>query len=126
MRRIDMLAPRLITLAFTKDDFWSIITANRDKFPKEYQVILNDPKSEAARFFEMQAGLYSSLPDGKLQEEFDGLLRELEIESLRERQDALKLEMRQAEEKGEDAIARKFLEEFNTSAKRINDLKTKR
>lgn len=106
MPRREAIASRLAVVAFTNPEFLATVRQHIELVPEPYRTLLASPGSEAAAAAEMKA---AALPEDprKLDEEFRDLMRQLQIETLIERQAAARVKLRVAEaEENETEMAR--------------------
>lgn len=122
--RIGLIAERLLVLAFANETFSAILEKNKGLLPEAYRTLLNAPeRSERREMLKMRASYeYSGQSEAALTKEFNELLHELELETLKSGQEELKLAIRAAERRGDDEGLTKAMEEFNGLAKRIKEL----
>lgn len=121
--RLDAIASRLVTLAFTNGDFLDIVKNNRELLPVFHREILDNPNSEAGAKFQMQASYAVELADKELvTKEFNELIRQLEMDSLRKEQATLKEKVRLAEVSGDEEKIARAMQKFHDLSKRLNEL----
>ncbi len=122
--RIDLIARRLLTLAFFRDEFLEAVRVKRDLLPAFYAAALDDPSSQARQMLELQASY--TLPSDDplaLREELDELLEQLELEKLVRDQLALRVEIRAAERRGDEPGTLTLMERFNKLSHAIDELR---
>jgi DNA primase len=117
-RRVQLVAERLLSLAFSKDELVTRLQSNREWLPASYQNIFDDPSSEDAVSLQLRSSyeLGETEPE-EIQKEFDLLLKYLQIESLKKQQAALKEKIRVGQS-NED------LTQFSHVSQKINELKS--
>ena len=122
--RIGLIAERLLALAFANEAFSGILMENKGLLPEAYRALLNAPeRSEKVEMLRMRASYeFSGQSEDALIREFNGLLHELELETLKLKQEELKLAIRAAERCGDEGELVKAMEAFNGFAKRIKEL----
>ncbi len=123
--RMDLIAERLLAIAFVKsDEFMPLLKAKSDKLPALYLGMINEPLGEKTGMFELRASFeFGDLEADALKKEFDDLLGYLEIEFFKKEAEALRVRMRLAEEKGDEEKMLEILGEFNSVATKIDGLK---
>lgn len=122
--REEAIAEHLVGLGFTKPDFLATLLEKRDWFSARHRAILEEPQSEAAAPFQMEASyLAAQFPADHIEREFAGLLAQLERCVLEREQREVKVEIQRAEAAGDEASLARAAERFHTLAKRINALK---
>lgn len=124
--RTRIISERLLLLAFTDPDFSSILkSSHREIFPKEYASILDEtaPENDRTALLKMKASYeFSAIPKEKAKEEFDELLRQLSLESLKKKQDNLKRDIRKAENAKDEKKIAESVKAFHETSKEINEL----
>jgi DNA primase len=125
-KRVDLIAARLLSLAFTKPDFSARVKEIKDLLPEVYRSIVEHPESAEAGFLEMQSSVLVGSDQKEIEEEFTELIRQLTIERLRGEQAMWKERVRLAEGRGDDAAVAAAEREFTTVSKKLNDTKNQR
>ncbi len=120
VERIEVVANRLLILAFTDDRFLATLRERQSWLPSAYQRLVQNPASGEADLFHMQASHLAE--SGDVAGEFEELLRQLNLERLKREQAAIRDEMRRAEQRGDEATHAGALERFKTIAGEINKL----
>ncbi len=122
--REEAIAERLVGLGFTKPDFLATLLEKRDWFSARHRAILEEPHSEVAAPFQMEASyLAAQSPEDHLAKEFTDLVHQFERCVLEREQREVKVEIQRAEAAGDEASLARAAERFHTLAKRINALK---
>lgn len=118
--RVDLIARRAVALALAFDGFWDIIRAKRDFFPPLYHSYVDNPAA-ASGLLEMQASLSVGSGDKeKAAQELNSLLSELQREQYRRRQEELKREIRNAQNRGDETAAASLMAELSSVARELN------
>lgn len=122
--RTALIAERLIALAFAKKEFSDILERNKELLPEPYRAVLRAPEgSERTEMLTMRASYeFSGTSEDTLMKEFNELLHELTLETLKLKREELKLAIRAAEREGDDAGLTKAMEEFNGVSTQIKEL----
>ncbi|MBI5732927.1 DNA primase [Candidatus Jorgensenbacteria bacterium] len=123
--RSDVIADRLLIIAFTDQSFLFRAKQARDFFPLAYQKVFDKPE-EAAGQFEMKAGLLDTKDKAAIGHEFDELLYQLQIEFLKQKQQGLRETMRKAEAGGNEAALEAALGQFHDLMKKIEEFKSRK
>ncbi len=122
--RMDLISARLLSLAFTNPVFRSNLTPYEEWLPARYRKILADPKVEEGGLFELRGSYeFADKDEEALTGEFNELVRQLQIESLKRELEELREEIRSAEAKGESGKLSDVIVRFNVVARKINELK---
>ena len=121
--RADRIASRLLTLAFTNDQFLATVKDNRALLPAAYQQALDLSSSEGSALKEMEASVHTATDPEALKSEFNALLRELKIEHLRIEQSALQTALRAAGAAGNDGATLELSRKFNDLSRELNALR---
>ncbi|MFH1161832.1 MAG: DNA primase [Candidatus Jorgensenbacteria bacterium] len=122
--RADVLAERLLGLAFTNGDFLATLREKGSWLPARYQTVLGEPDGEAGAALQMQASYLSAqLSPDRIAKEFSDLIRQLEISVLEREQRELKGTIQKAEGAGDEKTLTRAAERFHSLAKRIDELK---
>jgi len=120
---LDAVARRLIALALTREDFLVKLRANSELLPPPYRKILDDPTEETHGLLELQSSYeFASADADKLEKEFRDLITRLETVSLRERQESLKRELKNAQNAGNEDSVNRILSDFSDVTKKLNEL----
>jgi len=121
--RYDLIAERLLVLAFAKAEFLGIVKENESLLPPLYQGLLQNPADQRIHILEMRSSFEFEGGDSDfLQKEFKELLRNLELENLRQKQMEAKREIHDAEEKSDEGLIKKSKEKFHSISQKINEL----
>jgi len=139
--RLNILSMRLLSLLALRNDLLPSAAMHADMMPSDYASAYHllfklDGPAEAAKlkvgqnvkelidFISLRAGL--EMGDEESQnEEFDRLLKELEIEYLKNKKDDVRLKIIQAENRGGDDELQILLKEFDNVSRKIQDIKKK-
>lgn len=120
--RVDLISCRLLVLVFANNQFFHIVKDNRKLFPKKYQEMIDNPKSEEAVFLEMKSTCeVGSIKKKETEEELRELLRQLEIEYLKNKQIDLKDRARKLNDDDKEKLA--VLKEFQDIARQVDKLR---
>jgi DNA primase len=123
---IDVVASRLVTLAFAKSDFLDIVKNNLEWLPLFYQEVINNPDSEAGAKFQMQASYaLESVDQSLLKKEFEDLLKRLELDYLKRRRETLREEVKMAEVSGNEEKIAQAIQQFQKISRRFDELNSK-
>ncbi|KKU91184.1 MAG: primase protein [Candidatus Jorgensenbacteria bacterium GW2011_GWA1_48_11] len=115
--RQDLIATRLLALAFAKDSYLSLLQERLQWLPAVYQSVLQNPK-EKAEIFELRSTFeFSDATEDKLEWEFNELMRNLELEFLKKERSVIQ-EAMQSEGGNSEAM-----QKFHDLSKRIDELK---
>lgn len=122
--RWELVSERLISIAFTNEEFWDIIKKNKDYLPKSHQTFLDNPDREKAPIFEMRSSYeFSELKPNEIKKEFGDLLTQVKLESLKIQQAILKTEIQKAENEENEQKLGEVIDSFNKISKQIQELK---
>ncbi|MEX1014657.1 MAG: DNA primase [Candidatus Paceibacterota bacterium] len=119
--RYELVSERLITLAFTKEKFLTILKENQNIFPEKYRKVIDNPKNELAGLIDLKSSFISeNVSDKDLEDEFTELIKSIKIEFLMNRSNELKKlkEKASTEKEKEELVAR-----LDKIYKTINSLK---
>jgi len=106
--RLDLIAERLFTLAFSKENFFSQLSSYRKYLPDRFKEILDEPNGEKAAFLKMKASYeFNETALEVLEKEFNDLLKHLQIEFFKEERLKLKDEINEAEKKNDSETLEK-------------------
>jgi len=125
-KRVDMIAERLVVLAFTRKEFFDKVKGIADLLPSASRVIVEHPDSAEAGFLEMQSGVLAGGDARVLEEEFEALMRALRLEHLKSRQSALEVLRKQATAHGKETEANELLMEYTKVSRELDDLRNKK
>ncbi len=123
-KRMDLISARLLSLVLTSPDLRLRLDSYEEWLPPEYRDILSSPEKEEGGFLELQ-GSYEFTDKGEefLSQEFEELVKQLQIESLKHELEDLRKEIRLAEEKDESGKLSDIMVRVNVIARKINELK---
>jgi len=122
--RINLIADRLLAIAFSKDDFFEKTKAYVEFLPPIFKEVFNNPKSPEAAKFQMLSSLIQSEDQKKINEEFNELLNELQIEFYKKELANLKSHKIKGENE-ENLEESSKLEKIQFLSKKINDLRNR-
>lgn len=134
LKRSELITERLLSLISFKDDFKNLIKTHVEFMPSNYRIVYDAMSGTETKTRVMEEmlnliNLRSSFElaglakEEKVREEFENLLRELELEYFKEQKDEIKRQIAVAESSGnEDELLIK-LKEFDNITKRIQKLK---
>ncbi|HXF43939.1 MAG TPA: DNA primase [Candidatus Paceibacterota bacterium] len=124
LARIDLVANRLLSLAFGDALLMKTVDDLKEWLPESSRRILENPNDEHAALVEMRSSYEFAMKDKDvLKEEFNELVRQLQIESLKRQMEELREEIRLAQAKGDEAVLRECMVRFNLLAGKLNVLK---
>ena len=120
--RRGLIARRLLSIAFLKDDFFEELKKHWEYLPASYLEKIENPGSEAMLELQMEASCtFQDIDAEKLEKEFQELLRELQLEFLSEEQAKAKEKIRKGMMIGEEN--QDILNELYDISKKIDRLK---
>lgn len=121
--RIDVIARRLILLAFANSDFMPLIKENWDYLPSNYRQIVENGNDEQIAFLELESTYeVGKLTPDALKKEVADLVRHLKIEYLKKKQAEIKEKMRAIED-GDEKELSFLIDKFHETARQIEELK---
>lgn len=121
--RIDVIARRLILLAFANSDFMPLIKENWDYLPSNYRQIVENRNDEQIAFLELESTYeMGKLTPDALKKEVADLVRHLKIEYLKKKQAEIKEKMRAIEDGNEKELSF-LIDKFHETARQIEELK---
>ncbi len=121
VKRIDRIARRLLTVAFSDDSFYAEVESEQDLLPEHYQDILLRRTAEGG-LLELEASyLFNNVPHEELADELKELMRQLRIEMLKVKQKEIK--SRIASVIGE-AERERLLKQFSELSGELDTLRT--
>ncbi|MBI2278558.1 MAG: DNA primase [Candidatus Brennerbacteria bacterium] len=121
--RVEMLANRLGTIAFADQNFFAIIAANKEWLPDYVRRAVEEPASQSAHAFEMQASyLAAKLPKEALDRECNELVKQLKIAVLKRRQESARRDVRLAETRGDEKTLEEAMKHFQSLAAELHAL----
>lgn len=124
--RTRIISERLLLLAFTDPDFSSILKSSyKEIIPKEYISILDGtvPENDRIALLRMKASYeFSGIPKEKMREEFDELVRQLSLETLKKKRDDLRRDIQKAEYIKDERKVTESIKEFHEISRKINEL----
>lgn len=124
LARVDLIAGRVLALAFTNDKFFDILRSKKSLLPPRYQKLLDNPNSEETSMYQLHASyLFNETNPDATAKEFGELLRQLESESLLTEREKAKEIVRRAGAIGNEKELSEAIKTFDTIAKRIDELK---
>ncbi len=124
--RVKLISERLLALAFTNEEFWGIVKAEKELIAHEYRSIVDNPDSEQASIFKMRGSYeFSDTSPKILKKEFDDLITHLRLEYLKYQQSEIQKKLKMAEQKNDEEGIKTFLREFDVVVKKIHELKSK-
>lgn len=121
--RLEMIANRLGVVAFTDPKFLAIVAENKEWLPDYVRRAVEDPASQSAHAFEMQASyLTARLAPDALEREGTELIRQLKIAVLKRRQESARRDIRLAESRGDETALLETTKTFQTLATELHAL----
>jgi len=134
LKRSELITERLLSLISFKDDFKTLIQTHVEFMPGNYKAVYEamsgvENKTRTMEEILNLINLRSSFElaglakEEKVREEFENLLRELELEYFKERKDEIKRQIAVAEADGNEGELLIKLKEFDNITKRIQKLK---
>lgn len=124
--RIDLVAERLLSLAFAKrEKFLPLLTEKREWLPLVYQSIINNPADDKIGILEMRSSFeFMNADEESLGNEFSVLLNHLEMEFLKKELGIFSQKIRLAEDNGDEKELDEIMAKFNQVAQRIDAIKS--
>lgn len=130
--RREIIAERLLSLVIIRDGFRTACDASLAYLPETYRLLFHALESGAPRMSDDLADLMNTitlrasferelLGEEHLDEEFEGLLRELRREYFKEEQDRLAQVVQQAEREGDEAEIRARLAQFDEASRLMHN-----
>lgn len=134
LTRREIIAERVLSLLSLRDELASRISnSSEEEFPPDYLEVfralrggmsVSDQRlKEIADFIAMRSSLDAEVDEMKIEEEFAELLRQMKIEYLRERKEALYQSIRKAEELHEEEKLASILKEFDEVSRLMETIK---
>ena len=124
LRRIDKICRRLVMFAFYKESFLEKVRGTLELFPGQYRALLEGSDADMKERITMKAAHeFGGAEDALLEEEIGRLLRELQLEDLRERKHVLRTRIRELDGKGKEEESLHTLNEFYVIAKEMDGIK---
>lgn len=121
--RWEMIANRLGIVAFTDPEFLAIIKENKEWLPDHVCRAIEEPASESAHAFEMQASyLIARIPKDVLARECKDLMVQLKIAVLKRRQESVRRDVRLAETRGDEHALEEAMKRFQALAADLHAL----
>ncbi|KKU94254.1 MAG: primase protein [Candidatus Jorgensenbacteria bacterium GW2011_GWA1_48_13] len=122
--RIDLISSRLLSLAFGDAVLLKTVDGLRDWLPDDWRRVLENPQDEKLGLIEMRSSYEFALKEPEiLKTEFNELVKQLQIESLKRQMEELREEIRLAQNKGDDDALSEVMVRFNVLAGRLQNLK---
>lgn len=120
--RHNLIARRLVSIAFLNENFFEELKKHREYLPVLYLEKFERPGSEAAAELQMEASyVFQNADPEKIEKEFRGLLRELQLEFLNGKQAEAKERVRKETINGEENSD--ALDGLYKISKKIDELK---
>ena len=124
IERIDLIATRILSLVFAEKKLFDILKSYREWLPDRYQKMIDNSKDEKIGVLEMQSSYeFADKDPVLLKREFEDLIVQLQIESLKRQMKDLREEIKFAQEKGDEQEISDIMVRFNVLAQKINELK---
>ena len=121
--RVNTIATRALTIAFTSDDFWNIVETNKAWFPEAHRAVIDNPKDAKASSLDLEAShIVGSIDNEKLHSELNDLIRQLKIGGLKQKQKEIREKMQRSSQNEAELSA--LASEFQSVARQIDELKT--
>lgn len=122
--RVDVIARRLLAIAFATPEFMERARAIREWIPPFYHSAMDDSSSPIAAALELQSsfGVATDDPDA-LNEEFEALVRQLRIEAIEKERTQIRKVIKVLQEKGDDEGIDKQMQAFHALSKQIDELR---
>ncbi len=122
--RVEVISARLLALVFSNQELKTELASFKEWLPQKFQEILDKPEREETGFLELQGSYEFGEKDIlTLRKEFDELVKQLQIESLKAEMEKLRQEIRLAEGRGNEQELADVMVRFNVLARKINELK---
>ncbi len=139
--RLDILSMRILSLLALRNDLLASAAMHADMMPPDHRAAYHllsktdgvsaEDKSAGNRrirelvdFISLRSGLEIG-DEASQDEEFDRLLKELEIEYLKKKQDEVRLKLIKAENSGNETEHAELAREFDNVSRKIQDIKKK-
>ncbi|MEK7162847.1 MAG: DNA primase [Patescibacteria group bacterium] len=133
LNRRELIAQRMISLIMVKENFKSQIEEHFDYLPNDYLIILKSLLKTEKLSDERLSGLFnlislrssfesSIIEEGKMDAEFQEILRQLRLEYLKEKRQGLTFLIKEAEHLGEEEKVAFGLEEFDKISKIMHNI----
>lgn len=121
--RLEMLGNRLGVIAFADEKFLGIIRENKEWLPDHVRRAIEDPASQSAQAFEMQASFVAArLAKDALERECSELVKQLKIAVLKRRQESARRDVRLAEGRGDEGSLEEAIHRFQSLAAELHAL----
>lgn len=121
--RLEMIANRLGIVAFTDPKFLAIIAENKEWLPDHVRRAIEEPASQSAQAFEMQASFIATrLSKEVLERECRELIRQLKIAVLKRRQESARRDIRLAEAHGDENVLEEAMKQFQSLSSELHVL----
>ncbi|MDP3975018.1 MAG: DNA primase [Candidatus Jorgensenbacteria bacterium] len=121
--RLEMVANRLGVVAFTDQKLLAIIAENKEWLPGHIRKAFEEPASESAHAFEMQASyLLSRIPKDALERECQELVKQLKIAVLKRRQESARRDVNLAGTRSDEGALHEAMKVFQTIAAELHTL----
>lgn len=121
--RVDAIARRAIALAFTHPDLWNTIREYKERFPEAYRGIIENPEGGQNAVFELYSSyIVEAADEDDVKKELTELLKQLNIEALRKRQDELKRDIRKSQDDDNEEGLMKAMSELQILAQGLNEI----
>lgn len=119
IERHAMVARRLLALAFTNDEFLSIVRENQKWLPAQYAELLYNTTSEVSTLLELEGELLKEESSEKNKEEFEELMLYLEFEALKKEREKIRFSIKEADKKKEEQVLIESVKNFSEVNTRI-------
>lgn len=124
LARIDLIASRLFSIAFANEKLFANLNSLGRWLPLRFRSFLENPRAAETALWELQSSYeFGERSAPELEHEFGELLKQLQIESLKEQMEELRSELRQVEAKGDESALAAVMVRFNHLAQKINELR---
>lgn len=122
--RLEVIAQRLITLAFAFEEGWEILRQHQSYFPETFQSLIINPQDPAANELSLRAIYeFSETEPEKIKNELQELIFQLKMEFLKNKQSVLKNEISLVQRRNESVHKlNDLLEDFRRVTEEINQL----
>lgn len=121
--RAALIAERLLSLAFTNEEFLAIVKDERSLLPAAYRALLDTADPEKLTMLSMRGSYeFSDSSEEKMKQEFNELLRQLKLERIAYDQTQAKQRIREAGKKGDERALTEAMKELDAIAKRKKEL----
>ncbi len=121
--RLEMVANRLGVVGFTDSPLIAKLKEIKEWLPDHVCRAIEEPASQSAQAFEMQASFIAArFPKDALEREFGELVRQLKIAVIKRRQESARRDVRLAETRGDEKVLEEAMKQFQSLASELHIL----